>query len=247
MSAYIDFAEVKKRVSIADVLSMLGIELKKAGNQLRGCCPIHKGDNDRQFVVTPAKNVWYCFGNCDGGGDIIELVSKVKQITQKEAAQTIALHFKLIDIAKPEKATSSSKAFEPLTYLDPEHEALKPLGLSADTLRHFEAGYAPKGIMSGRLAVPIHELDGTLIAYVGVALNGAEPRFKYPKDFTPRVFNANRVGEGVLYVARDPLKVLKAFEGGIENCVAVEEMTPALLKLLAELSEAKGVDSVELM
>jgi hypothetical protein len=47
-----------------------------------GCIPdtvIHHGDNDREFVVTPVKGLFYCVSGC-GGGDAITLVSKVKDM-----------------------------------------------------------------------------------------------------------------------------------------------------------------------
>jgi DNA primase len=86
--SYVDFSELKAKVSITDVFVMLDIDLKRFkihGDQLRGACPIHGGDNPRGFVVTPAKGLWYCFSGC-GGGDIIALVAKMRQLSTKEAA-----------------------------------------------------------------------------------------------------------------------------------------------------------------
>ena len=78
-----------KAVVASYILSPLGITLKQHNSQLRGCCPIHKGTDQRGFVVTPAKGLYYCFGGC-GGGDMIKLVSKMRQCDAKEAAQWIA-------------------------------------------------------------------------------------------------------------------------------------------------------------
>jgi DNA primase len=87
-----DFAELKAKVSITDVLSILNIDLqrvKQHGDQLRGTCPIHGGDNPRGFVITPGKGLWFCFSGC-GGGDVIALVAKVRQLSIKDAAEWIA-------------------------------------------------------------------------------------------------------------------------------------------------------------
>lgn len=65
---YIDFAELKSHVGIESVVAMLDIRLKKFGDQWRGRCPIHGGGNDREFVVTPRKGLYYCFGGCGGTG-----------------------------------------------------------------------------------------------------------------------------------------------------------------------------------
>ena len=36
----VDFKALRQRIPIEQVIDMLGIHLKKAGNQLRGTCPI---------------------------------------------------------------------------------------------------------------------------------------------------------------------------------------------------------------
>ncbi len=79
----IDFLELKAQVSIEQVLQLLGVTLKRHNHQLRGACPIHKGTDQRGFVVTPAKGLYYCFGGC-GGGDIIKLVQKCASATRRK-------------------------------------------------------------------------------------------------------------------------------------------------------------------
>jgi DNA primase len=44
--------------------------------------------------VTPSLNRFWCFGNCQSGGDVIELVAQVKQLSRKDAAHLLADHFK---------------------------------------------------------------------------------------------------------------------------------------------------------
>jgi DNA primase len=85
----IDFAELKTRVSIEQVLQLLGITFKPHGNQLRGPCPICKNTDQRSFVVTPAEGLFYCFAGC-GGGDQLKLVAKMRNCDIKAAAQWLA-------------------------------------------------------------------------------------------------------------------------------------------------------------
>ena len=69
------------------------------------------------------------------------------------------------------------------------------LGLSETTCHAWGAGYAPKGIMRGRLAVPIRDRAGTLLAYVGIAVSEqASPRLHFPNGFDPHsiIFGAGR-------------------------------------------------------
>lgn len=249
--SYVNFGDLKSKISIVQVLEILGIELKSTGNQLRGTCPIHGGNNPRGFVVTPSKGVWYCFGDCGNGGDLIELYARVKDVSAKDAALAIAKHFGLMGETKePTPSTARGETLKPLDYLVSDHEALGKLGIAAETLKHFGAGFAPKGIMRGRLAVPLHDTKGVLRAYVGDALTAEqEPRLLFPKDFSPEsvIFNAYRATGGVLAVARDPITVLKAHENGVENVVAfLGEIVPAVLERLIELMKEKHIEAIDI-
>ena len=75
------------------------------------------------------------------------------------------------------------------------------------TAEAFGAGYAPKGIMRGRLAIPIHDRDGKLLAYCGRTVKDESPTLTFPNGFDPAavIFNAHRIGGGELTLVRDPL------------------------------------------
>ncbi len=289
MSSYVDFRELKEKVSIEQVVAMLDLKLRKSGGQLRGRCPIHNGTTDREFVVTPAKGLFYCFGPC-GGGDLIALVAKVKDIPVRQAATLIAGHFGIGPPAMPAArgpgsgngsnrspqptgqqqgigddpagdpeagagegaapAAAVLRPLQPLTYLEAEHELVQALGVSPETARHFGAGYAPKGIMRGRLAIPIRAADGMLLAYCGRAVRDEEPKLIFPKTFDPAavIFNADRIDAGELHLVRDPLQVLTAHESGVDNVVAVltDTIAAGQLQLLAELMNEKACPCIEL-
>ncbi len=83
---YISFAEVKEKVSIPDVLEALGIADRFQRNKdlLTGICPLpsHKhgpNPNPEQFKINRKNGVWlwHCFGDCQKGGDVIELVKEI--------------------------------------------------------------------------------------------------------------------------------------------------------------------------
>lgn len=146
--------------------------------------------------------------------------------------------------------TPGYRAMEPLLYLDATHESVQALGISPETAAHFDAGYAGKGVMRGRFAVPIKALDGTLIAYVGIAVNEEQqPRLLFHNfDPTKYLFNLDRVsGEDGVYVARDPLDVLTAYENGIENVVSfLSPITSDALQALSIFMDERGVEHVEI-
>ncbi len=81
-----DFKRIRDQVPIEDVCNMLGIELKRKGGALRGNCLICNHPSPRVFTVSPFLNRFWCFGFCRNGGDVIELVAQVRQISNYDAA-----------------------------------------------------------------------------------------------------------------------------------------------------------------
>jgi DNA primase len=97
---WVDFKEIKEKVTIEMVLGRYGIldKLKRSSKGLRGPCPIHKGTHANQFHVDPAKNRWNCFGGCDMEkleGHVIGFVAAMEQVSLREAALKIATWFGL--------------------------------------------------------------------------------------------------------------------------------------------------------
>ena len=85
----VDFAELKKEVSILHVLDMLGLKvLHVSGETHRANCPLCNAS--RALAATPGKG-WYCH-RCKANGSIIDLVMKVRGMTDREAALAIQAH-----------------------------------------------------------------------------------------------------------------------------------------------------------
>ena len=258
--AYIDFATVKEQVPIEQAIERLGLSLKERNGQWRGPCPACQSGGERALVVTPAKRAFYCFGGRIGG-DVIAFVAHIRDCSMKEAAAFLAEGNSTSTSTVPRKSTSSGtvpeerskediRSLRPLTYLQPGHEAALELGLEEDTCVSFGAGYAPKGIMRGRLAIPIHDWIGNLVAYCGRTVMQDSPTLIFPNGFRPEehIFNANRIGEGELVLMRDPLDVLIATQNGIDNavCFLTETVTPHQLQILAAFMDSLRIEAIEL-
>ena len=71
-----------------DVLAHYELQdtLRRKKNNLVGPCPIHKGTNPNQFSVSLDKNIFNCFGDCHGGGNVIDFVMKMEQADTRAAA-----------------------------------------------------------------------------------------------------------------------------------------------------------------
>ena len=253
---FIDFQHLKQTVKIDSVFALLGMQLKQAGEQWRGACPACKSGGDRTLVVTPNKAAFYCFA-AKQGGDVIALVAHMKAIGMKEAAAFLAEGLEPPSNAPASKSTlpvtvpeKEKAGFNPLTYLQTEHAAVQGLGVSAETASYFGAGFAARGIMRGRLAIPIHDRHGTLMAYCGRAVKDESPTLLFPNGFQPAdfIFGAHLVRAGHLTLVRDPLSVLTAYESGVENVIAflTDGTTAQQLEMLASLMDERHCETVEL-
>ncbi len=67
---------LKEHIRLEDYASEL-TELRGNGENLRGPCPVHGGDNPTAFTVTTSKGLWHCHA-CGLGGDVIDLCKLVE-------------------------------------------------------------------------------------------------------------------------------------------------------------------------
>ena len=83
----LNFAAFKSQLSIAEVLrSHNWKERTSRGQQLRGPCPIHKGDEtDRSFAVHVGQNT-YCCHSCQSKGNALDLLVALSDQSLHEAA-----------------------------------------------------------------------------------------------------------------------------------------------------------------
>lgn len=72
-----------------------------------------------------------------------------------------------------------------LKHLDPNHPYLASRGFTPETIQHFGLGYCAKGMMAGRIAIPLHDATGNLIGYAGRLVDDAtiseeNPKYRFP-------------------------------------------------------------------
>ena len=315
-SPFVDFKEIKQAVSITEILEHYDLleTFTEKGDGLVGACPIHEGTSPTQFRVTPGKNIWYCFGRCQEGGNALDFVAKMEEVPIHDAALLIAEWFDLPvgerstkgkrnrrprsspagnpqekptadhrdEIPPPseravpapsegydkeEEARQASEGqmtpkerkkepeapalqtnpvlpFQGLKSLDHGHEYLTTVrGFKQETMEHFGVGYfTGRGLMAGRIAIPIHNRHGDLVAYAGRSLE--DGGYRYPPNFRKELelYNLHRAAaalqrpdEGIVIVP-DLFDVFRLYEAGYENAVAItgEEISREQLALLLE-------------
>ena len=79
--------EIKDRIDIIDLISEY-VHLKKAGQNWKGLCPFHT-EKTPSFTVSPAKQIFHCFG-CGVGGDIFTFLLRYENLTFPEALSMLA-------------------------------------------------------------------------------------------------------------------------------------------------------------
>ena len=263
---FIDFAELKKSATMERTLDYLRLQTKQEGSQLRTACPACAHGGDRAIVVTPSKQMFYCFA-AKVGGDSIALTAHIRGLSVKDAADQLNRAFGTVQnstgtvngtvsknraTAPQAQAARKQPAFDPGAYaarLDASHASLACLGISAETLKEWKAGYSSSGTNRGRLAIALHDWDGNTLGFAGRSLNDEQPSLTIPNGINPQeiIFGGDRVGAGTLYLVRDVLDVLKAHESGVTNCVCfLTDITTLQVEMLAALMATKHCDTVEL-
>lgn len=235
MANWVDYREVKANININQVLGYYNIQLQAKGEtQLTGKCPLpdHAGDrsNKNAFHVDTAKNVFNCFSHC-GGGNIIDLVSKMENCDIRQAAFKLQEWF-LLDTSPPEnlentqieKGSENPIKNKPLTFelkgLQAKHPFLiKRKGLKPNTIKEFGLGFCTKGLLAGWIAIPVHNIEGEIVAYIGRAINNTQAeldgKYKIPPGFkkTLEIYNLHRVLKEPEAIEKHGLILVESFFG----------------------------------
>jgi DNA primase len=146
--------EIKSRLGVVDVIGGY-VKLEKAGVNYKARCPFHN-EKTASFFISPARNSYHCFG-CGKGGDILTFVQEVEGLDFMGALKMLAERAgvtlereKVGERSEKEKLlaamTDASLFFQSILNKNaPAREYLESRGLTADTIRQFEVGYAPDG------------------------------------------------------------------------------------------------------
>ena len=260
-SKFVDFKAVKEAITMEQVLDHYGLlaQFKRSGDRLSGPCPIHKGSNPTQFSVSISKNVWHCFSECKQGGNVLEFIAKMEDVSIHAAANKAIEWFNLdpeamsADSNKEDKGPSevpkAEDALQPkaeksapvqenagpnkplkfrLDKLERDHPYLVERGLTPETIADFGIGYCVKGMMAERIAIPIHNSEGNVVAYAGRFPGEppeGTPKYKLPPGFRKslELFNIDRAIKepGPLVIVEGFFGCMKLHQFGCRKVVAL--------------------------
>jgi DNA primase len=136
-------------------------------------------------------------------------------------------------------------------HLDMRHSYLTDRGLKEATIDAFGLGYhAGKGIMQGRVVIPIHNEQGALVAYAGRTPGDppeGEGKYRFPPNFHKSLvlFNLHRAREYAregLIVVEGFFTVFEFFQRGRRNVVALmgSTMSAEQERLIVQTVGPKG-------
>ncbi|MGD0410153.1 MAG: CHC2 zinc finger domain-containing protein [Verrucomicrobiota bacterium] len=217
---------------------------KRSGDSLSGPCPIHKGSNPTQFRVSLSKNVWNCFSECKHGGNALDFIAKMENASIHAAAHKAIEWFHLDPDAMsadseqdagdtpiptdrgaqprpapPAPTPENSAPNKPLKFrldkLAQDHPSLAARGLTLETIVDFGVGFCGKGMMADRIAIPIHNPEGEVVAYAGRFPGEppeGTPKYKLPQGFRKslELFNIDRA---IKEPPEKPLVIVEGFFG----------------------------------
>lgn len=278
---WVDFKKVKEALSIERVLGHYNLSLKPAGEgELRGRCPFHE-DTKPSFSVNKVKNVFHCFGCSAKGNvlDLIRLKEgvdvrraallavewfdiggavkeppKSKKTPQNQKAKEKAKEPETKPPRQPEAPKPAQKVNKPLTFqlkLDQDNEYLKSRGVDPELAQFFGVGYCSRGMMKGRIAIPIHNERGEPVAYLGrwpgEDLPEGESKYLLPPGFHKNLvlYNLHRVdGAEHLVIVEDCWSVFRLHKLGVP---AVALLGRSLSPEQEELLSGAGPQRVSLL
>jgi len=195
---------LKSHLDVVDIVSQF-IEIKKSGANFKACCPFH-GESTPSFVISPAKQIYHCFG-CGAGGDSIKFVMEHEKLSYPEALEklssmyNVTLEYDNINQKKQDiKILEDTNQFYQKLFVNNAvaKEYIHSRGISEFSVEKFEIGYAPKShdtinyLKSNHYNLP----EAIELGVIDTGQNGLYSRFIERITFPIYGINGKMVGFG---------------------------------------------------
>src|ERR1019366_6731269 len=225
--------------------------------------------------------IWNCFSECKHGGNVLDFIARMDDVSILAAANKAIEWFhldpeemsvnsegeagneapksgdapRLKAAAKPAPVQEKGEPNKPLKFrlekLERSHPYLAERGLTLETIVDFGIGFCAKGMMAERIAIPIHNSEGKVVAYAGrVAGEPAEgtPKYKLPPGFKKslELFNIDRAtkepADKPLVIVEGFFDCMKLHQHGCRKVVALmgSTMSAAQEELIRKHTDSKS-------
>jgi len=155
----------------------------KGGNVLDFCVRMEgKDPSDNRQVLEVARVVRDRFGL--GPSQVAQAPAKGKKSEQKPQKATQSQQRQKGFPADAPHVINPPLDFE-LKDLDPKHPYLRNRGFTPETINHFGLGYCGRGMLQGRVVIPLHDAKGQLVGYAGRLVDDSRvseqtPKYRFP-------------------------------------------------------------------
>jgi DNA primase len=180
--------QIKNRIDIIDVIGEY-VKLKKRGSNYLGNCPFHN-EKTPSFTVSPAKELYKCFG-CGKSGNTITFLMEHDKLSYVEALRWLAGRYN-IEIEETETSPEqkqylqtadslyvinnfAQKFFEEKLFRSQEGETvamsyLKERGFRDDIIKKFQIGYNPSARDELAKALLVNQFNKDLLLRTGLVV-----------------------------------------------------------------------------
>jgi DNA primase len=235
---WVNYKSLRAELSFIEILHHYGAELKERGEQWQGFCPLptHEGKrNSPSFSANVGRGIWQCFG-CGAKGNVIEFATRMEGLNPEnpdDFRKTALLLQKMfvgkdgeerekpgtevmrersgqedLEEERPDSVVNAPLDFK-LQRLDYSHPYLRERGFTEETVKAFGLGYCERGLMKGRIAIPLHE----------EAIGKDTPRYLFP---------GSRERNGTRHEFRTSAFLYNGFRVGYPSAVVVVESFTAV-------------------
>ncbi|MEI6263693.1 MAG: DNA primase [Sphingobacteriia bacterium] len=181
--------QITNRIDIIDVVGEF-VKLKKRGTNYLGLCPFH-GEKSPSFTVSPAKEIYKCFG-CGKSGNTITFLMEHEKYSYVEALKWLAERYN-IEVEETQKTAEQVQQiqiadslhainhFAQQFFTDQLFETeegtnialsyLKERGFREEVIRKFQIGYNPEHRDSLTKALLQNQFNPELLPKTGLVAN----------------------------------------------------------------------------
>ncbi len=187
--------QIQERVDIVEIISS-HVQLRRAGKNFKANCPFHM-EKTPSFHVNPDKQIFHCFG-CGVGGNVFTFLMKIEKKDFREVAEALADRAgveipkdRTVDEAAEARRNEALKAnrlaadfYQNILWKEaagaPARSYLKARGLTDETVREFQLGFAPDAWESLTTALK-KSVPEPALERAGLSMPGKENKGHYDR------------------------------------------------------------------